>query len=181
MASNRRIRDADSCRSVYLQLEMTEKPSLADYENLKVFLGKFFDWYDSNPHMPPEVHPLHVAASIEKQSMANAKKGLQMALNDIAEDTTQWSPERVAEADARFAAAGTFTLSEIRRRYSKKYLQILKRGVIRSETEYYLVKGIVDGGGIMPGATEATQLQAMMNDFETRFVAAQKQKPPASK
>jgi len=46
--------------------------------------------------------------------------------------------------------------------------------VIRSETEYYLVKGIVDGGGIEPGATEAGQLQAMMNDFETRFVAAQK-------
>ncbi|MGJ7606264.1 hypothetical protein ACSFA7_18130 [Variovorax sp. LT1R20] len=159
---------------------MTEKLSLADYENLKVFLGKFFDWYDAKPEMPPEVHPLHVAASIEKQSMSNAKKGLQMALNDIAEDTTKWSPERVAEADARFAAEGTFTLSEVRRRYSKKYLQILKRGVIRSEIEYYLVKGIIDGGGIEPGATESTQLQAMLNDFEARLAATLKQKPPAS-
>jgi hypothetical protein len=56
-------------------------------------------------------------------------------------------------------------LSEVRQRYSTKYLQILKRGTIRSETEYYLVKGIVDGGGIEPGATDVTQLQAMMNDF----------------
>ncbi|WP_268810545.1 hypothetical protein [Variovorax sp. Root434] len=43
-----------------------------------------------------------------------------------------------------------------------------------------MVKGIVDGGGIEPGATESIQLQAMLNDFEARFVAAQKQKPPAS-
>lgn len=155
--------------------------SFEDYEKLKVFMGKFADWYWVRPDMPPEVHPLFVLGGFEKSSLANAKKGLQTAINDIVEDTTDWTPGQVAEADARFAAAGTFTLSEVRRRYSKKYLQILKRGVIRSETEYYLVKGIVDGAGIEPGATEATQLQAMMNDFEIRFVAAQKQKPPAPK
>jgi hypothetical protein len=160
---------------------MSEKMSFEDYEKLKVFMGRFADWYWMRPDMPPEVHPLFVLEGFEKTSLANAKKGLQTAINDMVEDTAGWAPEQVAAADAKFTAAGTFTLSEIRRRYSKKYLQILKRGVIRSETEYYLVKGIVDGGGIEPGATESTQLQAMLNDFETGLAASLKQKPSAPK
>ena len=158
-----------------------ENLSPADYEKLKLFMGKFFDWHEARPGMPDEVHPLFVLAGFEKKSLANAKKGLQMAINDIVEDTTDWTPEQVAAADARFTAAGTFTLSEVRRRYSKKYLQILKRGVIRSETEYYLVKGIIDGGGLEPGATESTQLQAMLNDFEVGLATSLKQKPSAPK
>lgn len=93
-----------------------------------------------------------------------------MAINDIVEETANWRPEAVAAADARFAAAGTFTLSEVRRRYSKKYLQILKRGVIRSETEYYLLKGIRDGGSIEAGASEGQQIEALMAAFEARVV-----------
>lgn len=147
-----------------------DKLSDAAYQRLKVFLGSFFDWYNARPDMPAEIHPLFVAQGIERKSMRNAKQGLQQALNDIVEDTSNWTPEAVAAADARFAAAGTFTLSEVRRRYSKKYLQILKRGVIRSETEYYLLKGIRDGGGIEPGATEGQQIEALMAAFEAKAV-----------
>ncbi len=93
-----------------------------------------------------------------------------MAINDIVEETANWTPEAVAAANVRFAAAGTFTLSEIRRRYSKKYLQILKRGVIRSEAEYFLLKGIRDGGSIEAGATEGMQIEALMAAFETKVV-----------
>jgi hypothetical protein len=150
-----------------------------DYQSLKVFLDRHFEWYTPKYPTTPADTPSQFLTRIEATSLANAKKGLQMAINDIVEESADWTPEQIAAADARFSAAGTFTLSKVRQRYSKKYLQILKRGTIRSETEYYLVKGIVDGGGIEPGATEATQLQAMMNEFETRFVAAQK--PPASK
>ena len=88
-----------------------------------------------------------------------------------------------AEADAWFAAAGTFTLSEIRRRYWRKYFQILKRGAIRSETEFDLVKGIVEGGGIEPGAKEEAKLRAMVAQYEARLVASLARdatKPPAA-
>ena len=107
---------------------------------------------------------------IEKASLANAKQGLQQAINDIAEDTANWRSEQVADADTRFLAAGTFTLSEIRRRYSKKYLQLLKRGEILKETEYYLLKGILDGGGMEPGATESEQIQTMLIAFEAEVM-----------
>ncbi|KPU89865.1 hypothetical protein APR50_42255 [Variovorax paradoxus] len=151
-----------------------------DYQSLKVFLDRHFEWYTPKYPTTPVDTPSQFLARIEATSLANAKKGLQMAINDIVEESADWTPQQVAAADMRFSAVGTFTLSEVRQRYSKKYLQILKRGTIRSETEYYLVKGIVDGGGIEPGATEATQLQAMMSDFEAQFATAQQQKRPAS-
>ena len=147
-----------------------EQLSLENYEKLKIFLGRFTDWYWSRPGMPPEVHPLFVLEATERTSLSNAKSGLQTAVNDMVEDTANWTPEAVAEADAKFAAAGTFTLSEVRRRYSKKYLQILKRGVVRSETEYYLLKGIRDGGGMETGATEGQQIEALMAAFEAKIM-----------
>lgn len=141
-----------------------------DYQLLKIFFDRHFEWYTPKYPTTPPGPPSQFLENIEKTSLANAKKGLQMAINDIVEETANWAPEKVAAADARFAAAGTFTLSEVRRRYSKKYLQILKRGVIRSETEYYLLKGIRDGGSIEAGAIEGQQIEALMAAFETKVV-----------
>src|SRR5690606_632591 len=123
-----------------------KKLSPDDYEKLKGFMGLYVDWFFPKVGKP-ENHPLIFIADLEKESLANAKRGLQMAINDIVESSSGWRPEQVAEADEKFAAHGVFTLSQVRRSYSKKYLQILKRGVIRTEPEYYLLKGILDGGG----------------------------------
>jgi hypothetical protein len=148
-----------------------KKLSSEDYEKLKNFMGLFFDWYKANTHSNPLRHPSLELVRIQREhGLANAKRGLQMALNDCAEDTADWSPDQVAEANARFAAAGTFTLSEIRQRYSKKYLQILKRGVIRSEIDYYLLKGVLDGGSIEAGATEFAQIQKILDEFEAKIL-----------
>jgi hypothetical protein len=140
-----------------------------EYQLLKLFLDHHFEWYAPKYPTTPAGLPSDFLQNIEKTSLSNAKKGLQQAINDIIEDTIQWAPEAVAEADAKFAAAGTFTLSEVRRRYSKKYLQILKRGEIRSETEYYLLKGIRDGGGMEPGATEGQQIEVILTAFEAKI------------
>jgi hypothetical protein len=137
-----------------------------DYELLKVFLDRHFEWYVPKYPTTPPGSPSQFLENIEKSSPANARKGLQMAINDIVEMTADWRPEQVADANAKFVAAGTFALSEVRRRYSKKYLQILKRGAIRSETEYYLLKGVVDGGSIEPGATESQQIEAMLHEYD---------------
>jgi hypothetical protein len=65
-----------------------------------------------------------VAEKIELESKSNAKKGLQMAINDFVKFTGNCSPEKVTIADARFKE-NVITLSEVRRRYSKKYLKTL--------------------------------------------------------
>ena len=141
-----------------------------DYQLLKTFLDRHFEWYTPKYPTTPPGMPSHFLENIEKTSLASAKKGLSMALNDIAEESAYWTSEQITAADVKFSAAGTFTLSEIRRRYSKKYLQILKRGEIRSETEYYLFKGIADGSGIEPGAPEREKIESMLERYEKLVV-----------
>ena len=138
------------------------------YERLKRFVGFFYDWYMGQPHRSPALHPLKVLNDLQEQSVAKAKRGLGMAVNDCVEMSSSWSPEQVSEADARFLQHDAVSLSEVRRTYSRKYLQTLKRGFIKSLKEYYLVKGIVDGGGLEAGAGELQQLNAMLASFEQR-------------
>jgi hypothetical protein len=145
-------------------------PKLSDqeYASLKKFVGLFYDWYMAKPGYPKDIHPLRVLERAAKQSIADAKRGLQMAIHDVAEDTADWLPEAVAAADARFAKSGALTLSEVRRRYQKSYAKVLKRGEIRSETEYYLIKGIADGADLDPNSSESQLLAEMMRAFESK-------------
>jgi hypothetical protein len=139
------------------------------YERLKRFVGLFYEWYMVRPHFSPAVHPLTVLEGLEGQSLPKAKRGLGMAINDCVEMSSGWSPKQVAEADARFLNEGAPSLSEVRRTYSRKYLYILKRGIIKSLQEYYLVKGIVDGSGLEAGAGELDRLAGMLASFEHRL------------
>lgn len=138
-----------------------------DYEKLKAFVATFMEFYAEGP-VSPEVHPLSVLANLEKASMARAKKGLVLAVQDLVESTAGWSPEQVAEADRRFASRGAFELGEMRRRYSRRYLEVMRRGSIRSLPEYYLLKSVADGGSIEPGASEVDEIIELMTAYEAR-------------
>jgi hypothetical protein len=137
-----------------------------EYELLKIFLDCHFEWYAKKYPTSPTGGPSQFLEKIEKTSLANAKKGLMMALNDIAEECANWTTQQIADADTKFLSAGTYSLSEIRFRFSKRYMQILKRGVIRSETEYYLIKGISDENFIKNDLNQNQQVNAMLADFE---------------
>lgn len=140
-----------------------------EFEGLKKFLGFFYEWFEAKPQHPPEIHPLVVMAGLEQKSRSQARRGLEMAINDCVEVSSHWTPELVAVANERFVLNGAPSLSQVRAKYSRKYLQVLKRGDIKSLKEYYLVKGVLDGGGIEPGAGESEKLAAMLADYERRL------------
>ena len=152
----------------------TEKISPGDYEQLKKFIVLYLDWFIPKAGKP-EDHPLIFIADLEKKSLASAKRALQMAINDTVEMTSSWGSEQVAEADERFAAHGAFTLSHVRRRYSRKYHAILKRGLICTEAEYYLLKGILDGVDDVD-AVDGRQIESLLTAFETKVLASVKNK-----
>lgn len=145
-------------------------PTLPDdeYEKLKKFLGLFYEWFEAKPQHPREIHPIFVMEELERKSRSRAKRGLEMAINDCIEVSSHWNAELVALADKGFLENGAPSLSKVRTQYSRKYLQALKRGSIKSLKEYYLVKGVLDGGGIEPGAGEAEKLAGMLADYESR-------------
>lgn len=142
--------------------------SNSDYHLLKIFLDIFFERYIPKHPTTPDLKPSQFLEEIEKKSLSNAKKGAEMTVNDSIELTADWSPEEVAGADALFSQAGTLTLTEVRQRYSRKYLQVLQRGKIRSEVEYYLIRGVVDGDGdgVEPEPEVCEKLQIMLDAYE---------------
>lgn len=131
-------------------------------------MGLYYEWFEAKPEHAPEIHPVRVLEEIESRSLAGARKGLATAINDIVEDSSDWLPDRVAEANSRFEAANATTLSEVRRSHSKKYLKCLERGVIRSVEEYYLLKGIEAGAGIDFGADEGDKVHQMLTKYENK-------------
>ncbi|GKS77985.1 hypothetical protein AVME950_23835 [Acidovorax sp. SUPP950] len=56
--------------------------SIEDYRLLKVFLDLEFEFYAPKYPTTPQETPSQFLEKIEATSLANAKKGLEMALND---------------------------------------------------------------------------------------------------
>jgi hypothetical protein len=148
---------------------LKRKMSMKDvqYPGLKKFVLLYFGWYMEKPHPPLTAQ---IAAEIEfweKRAPAKAKKIVSIWINDMVERSAHWSQEEVSVADRRLSENGAPTLSEVRKEFSKQYRKILKRGSIKTLEEYYLVKGIVDGGAVEVDATERANLFSMLGTFES--------------
>ncbi len=92
--------------------------------------------------------------------------GMRMAVNDSIEMSSHWKMEAVIAVDAMLHQRGILTLSEARRRSSKRLAGILKRGCIRNKTEWYLVAGLLADQTNGNSENERHVLQAMSDAFE---------------
>jgi hypothetical protein len=106
-----------------------------------------------------------VLARQEKESMALARRGLGMAINDVLEMLRDLPPAELIACDAALRARGAFTLSELRQRYSSHYARLMKRGKIRTEEEYYLAQGIVSDMAFPLSEAERRTLDAMVHSY----------------
>ena len=97
---------------------------------------------------------------------SKALDGLKQATNDIVEELGNRPPEFLAQLDATLRDRGIITFSEVRRRYAAAYRRILKRGKILSETEYYLIRGIVSDFPGQASVAERVALEAMLAEYE---------------
>jgi hypothetical protein len=107
-----------------------------------------------------------VLEQIEKVSLAKARTGLGMAINDTLEMSWDLSTAEVQAIDAEFRTKGILPLSELRRRYSRQFKAILKRSRIRNEEEYYLIAGILASFTGDATEEERERLEALVSDFE---------------
>lgn len=137
-----------------------------DYERDKIFLGWMMKDLVETLGLPAEQHPLAVLAKDEAKAPTRARAGLRMAINDMVEMTTDWSPAEVGEADTALRAIGGSTLTEVRSRYSRHLAAVEKRGRIRSETEAYLVTGVLDGDVDALAADRRQTLQSIFEAYE---------------
>jgi hypothetical protein len=94
-----------------------------------------------------------------------AMRGLHMAINDCVEESFHLDHNEVERLDTELQARGIVTLSELRRRYSKGYARIKKRGQIKNENEYYLVRNVF-GDPTEKSPEECQLLEKMINEYE---------------
>jgi hypothetical protein len=126
--------------------EMQDEDEL-EYAKMKDFLSFYAERYLKGEGLPLEKHPIASLASLEaleKKSMKMAFNGLRQAINDCVEMSFHFDHAEVEKLDSQLRSRGIVTLSELRRRYSKGYAKIMRRGQIKNETEYYLVRNVLD-------------------------------------
>jgi hypothetical protein len=149
-----------------------------EYEELK----KFYACFRGEKKMPhgdgrqlsTEEHFAEVEQLI---GIAQAKKGMAQAINDIITQYKHKTTEEVAELDARCTVRGCITLSTLRIKYSKQWRKILKSQVIKNENEYYLMRNILDDGGAAITKPEADMIGNILRVYEH---SKEHQKPGAS-
>jgi hypothetical protein len=146
---------------------------LKEYIELEKYLHNFATCIWKIPE-DADFHPTKVGRRIlEAHGLRSALSGLRQAVNDTLETIDDWDQELVQKLDALLRAEGIVTVSELRRRSSRHLGRIVKRGKIRTETEYYLVKGIVDGCAETLGDDEVDMLNKLMAGYEARIPSTQ--------
>lgn len=104
---------------------------------------------------------------MESESESKARKGLDIALNDIVEATERWAYRAVAEFDKLLQSKGGTTLSEMRVRRSRAYKALIKKGRIDRESDYYLVRGVLEGASESLSAESLISLRSMLVQYES--------------
>jgi hypothetical protein len=115
-----------------------------EYAKMKDFLSFYAERYLMVEGLPPEKQPIASLEALEQKSKKMALNGLRQAINDCVEMSSRFDPAEVQKLDSQLRSHGIVTLSELRRRYSKGYAKIVKRARIKNETEYYLVRNVLD-------------------------------------
>ena len=136
-------------------------------------LFAFFEFWETH-WRPPSVsrdHPAHplnyINVVIAKCGRSKALDGLKQAVGDILEKTSDLRSDSLRQLDAALVSKGIVSLSTLRRRYRAKYQAVLKRGRIRSETEYHLIKGAACDQSVPISEHERRVLDRLLHAFES--------------
>jgi hypothetical protein len=114
-----------------------------------------------------ELNPAKVSqVAVDKYGKGKVLVGLRQAVHGHLDDFQEFSPAQVAELDQELRSQGIVTLTELRWRHSSQYAAIRGRGSIDNESEYYLVKGILEETGPMLRDEERELLADMARRFE---------------
>lgn len=114
------------------------------YQDLKLFFRVYLDVMLDLSGLPEQQRPMFLLERDEEKGFRRARASLKMMLGDVIAQL-EHAPEDEAEALAvALEAAGAPSISTVRSLVSKKAAAVLKRGVIRNEEEFYLMKEMLD-------------------------------------
>lgn len=145
---------------------------LREYDELK----RFFEVWETqlfpnqflamdHPH-----HPVNALAYIEqKVGRSRALGGLKQAVGDILEGVQDLAPKQIAELDDALRQASAPTLTRLLSRQSRMFKGILRRGQIRSDTEFYLISAVLSDTSSGRSEDEIARLGSMVAAYEAKM------------
>lgn len=92
--------------------------------------------------------------------------GLKMAVNDDLSHVKYYTETQRAAINRRLAAAKLPSLRTLQIGFKRKHVQILKRGTIRNEEEYYIVREILSDVSFDIPARDRLSLEKLAVKFE---------------
>lgn len=143
-----------------------QKLTPAQYQELKRFLDFFSNHFFGLKNDTSENKLIAELTKMEKTAPARAAVGLAMMINDCIEMASGWSLEKILGIDAELKNSGIITLSELRRQYSRQYAKVVKRGRINNEEEYFLLKGVLEGGALEMTTSEKETIDNILDCYE---------------
>ncbi|KFL35704.1 hypothetical protein [Arenimonas donghaensis] len=149
-----------------------------EYAELNAFVDMYATHFmkigPADPMHPTNVGR-HMVATLGK---SKALVGLRQAASDAVEALQDFDHQQVEVLDSALKRAGIVTLTELRRRHSRKYKSILKRGSVRNEAEYYLIAAVMNDCSDSLDSQEIDRLNSILSNFEK--AADQSFKPTSS-
>ena len=136
------------------------------YDELKKFLLFFTTNFDKVAPTASGNGLIDELTKMEQNAPRRAQASLMMMINDSLEMSAHWPANKVAELDKTLCASHTITLTELRYRHSRQFSKLLKRGKLKSISEYHFLKGILDGLTASLSENEQSTLSRLLTEFE---------------
>jgi len=137
---------------------------MSRYEDLKRFLQIYTETMFDLSSYPEEIRPMNVLAEFERQSPAMGRKAVSIGVADAVSNLRDVSTPELEVLSARLLAANAPSVASVRAMVSKKLGPAIKRGVLKSEEEFYLVKDLLDSPSLPDD--ERRKLEIMLDAFE---------------
>ena len=122
------------------------------------------------PQMSPELAPHVVARRIKDTAgLSAAIEGCKQAINDLLEMVLDAPQEQQSIVDARLVRAGAPRLQSLLASRAKCISTILKRGALKTETEFYLLKEALINEHALMSSKQRQLAESMLARYEQSF------------
>ena len=132
-----------------------------NYEHLRLWLRHMVAVTLPDIRPGSEIDPVQVLDGFPK---AKARAGLGLAIGDFVEMTNHWLPDQIARIDQQLLEEGLPSLSEMQTVFSKAVTRVVRRGTIKSDAEFYLLRNAAE----LRGAHQS-ELWALIAAYEARL------------
>ena len=133
----------------------------AEFDRLARFLKLTFSLiFQKLPSKSGNEHPYNaLMTGVQADGKAKHMTGLKQAVNDMLVMIEQLPDEAITMLDSKLAEIDAMTVAQARRNYWRKIATIRKRGKIKNDSEFYILKDV---------AGDDPQLLELLESYEFR-------------